>query len=458
MSTTITTTARPVRVLIHAAAISSGGVHRLVHRLLGTWLDTTDPAEWQFRVVSQPVDTDGHPIDWPGALFTPLCGDEIRGRSGAALCDWLHDNQDRFFALLRRQAATADVVWLPQPWWTLRLVREQVDLPAHLVPTLHDFAFDTLGWHGWFGDCFRAEARALLAASSQVIFSSRHTLEHARAHYGLAPDRGTVVHLADFLPPTFHPTTAEAARVRTAHGLPPRYWLALHAAGHKGLETIVAAHARLCDDGRRPWPLVIGGKGTEQLRGHDPGDGPLVEIARRLRAHGLVHGVDYHALGFVPDADLGGLYRGAAGAIAASRSEAGFSGTVFEALHARTPLVHSDIAPFVERLGEDGRHALRFRTGDAADLARAMAAVERDPAAAAARAAVAHDSFAGRGWPDVAADYLGVFAAAAARGPATRRTRPRTLPRPVPPGPPGRFHRLLGRLGRLVGRRRRVGS
>jgi glycosyltransferase involved in cell wall biosynthesis len=443
---------RPLRVLVHAACISSGGVHRLVDRLLHTWLETADPARWQFRVVSQPVDSDGRPIAWPTGLYEPLCGDEIRGRTGVPLCDWLHDNQDRFFAALRRQAAGADVVWLPQPWWTLRLTNEEVDLPAHLVPTLHDFAFDTLGWDGWFGDCFRAEARALIDASSQVIFSSRHTLDHARARYGLPPERGTVVHLADFLPEPFHPTAAEAARVRTAHRLPPHYWLAVHATGHKGLDTIVAALAGMRRAGGTPWPLVIAGKGTEALRPGAAAEGALADLRRDLLAHGLRHGVDYHPLGFVPDADLAGLYRGAGGTLAASRSEAGFSGTVFEALHARSPLVHSDIPPFVERLGADDRFALRFVTGDAGDLARAVAAVQADPAAAATRAEAAHDAVAGRGWPAVADDYLRVFAGVATTGPATRRTRPRTLPRPATV--PRRFKHLVRRL---FGRRR-VGS
>lgn len=450
-----TATARPLRVLVHAACISSGGVHRLVDRLLQAWLETADPTRWQFRVVSQPVDSDGRPIDWPGGLYEPLCGDEIRGRTGVPLCDWLQDHQDRFFAELRRRAAGFDVVWLPQPWWTLRLTTGEVDLPAHLVPTLHDFAFDTLGWDGWFGDCFRAEARALIEASSRVVFSSRHTLEHARTRYGLPPERGFVIPLADFLPAPFQPTAAEAARVRAAHGLPARYWLAVHATGHKGLDTIVAALAHLRRRGGTPWPLVIVGRGTEGLRPEGVAEGNVADLRRDLLAHGFRHRRDYHALGFVPDGDLAGLYRGAGGTLAASRSEAGFSGTVFEAIHARSPLVHSDIPPFVERLGLDDRYALRFATGDAADLARALAAVEADPAAAAARADAAHDAIAGRGWSDVADDYLRVFTAVAAMGPATRRTRPRTLPRPAPAAAPRRFKHLLRRF---LPRRRRIDS
>lgn len=444
---------RPLRVLVYAACVSGGGVHRLVDRLLPIWLATTAPTRWEFRVVSQPVDADGREIAWPAGIYRPLCGDEIRGRTGGALCDWLHDQQDRFFAVLRREAAWADVVWLPQPWWTLRLVSGAVDLPAHLVPTIHDFAFDTLDWHGWFGDCFRAEARALIEASSRVIFSSHSIAAHAVAHYGLPPARGAVVHLADFLPEPFRPTTAEADRVRAQHRLPPRYWLAVHAGGHKGLDTVVAALDLLRRSGAAPWPLVIGGRGTDLLRHGRPVAGPLEAIHRELLRLGFRHGIDYHALGFLPDADLAGLYRGAGGALAASRSEAGFSGAVFESLHARTPLVHSDIAPFVERFGPGDRYALRFAVGDAADLARAMAAVEADPAAAAARAVAAHAAFTRRGWKDVADDYLRIFAAVAATGPATRRTSPRTLPRPIAPAT-RTSRRLLRRLGRWLRLRR----
>jgi glycosyltransferase involved in cell wall biosynthesis len=139
----------------------------------------------------------------------------------------------------------------------------------------------------------------------------------------------------------------------------------------------------------------------------------------------------------------------------ASRSEAGFSASIFEAQRAGVPLIHSDIGPFVERLGMDDRFAVRFRVGDAEDLARAMRSVAGDPVAARARAVAARERFCSRTWEDVAREYLEVFAEACAEGPSTRDWSPAAQSVQRPPLPDaGPRRRLRDRVLRLFRRRR----
>lgn len=449
-------------VLIYAPYVGSGGVRRFVLRLLDAWLETADPAAWRFRVLSQPVDGNGDELPWPPAIFTPVSGDRIKQNLGAALCDFLQTNQNAFWSELRRHASGVDVVWLPQPWWTLRMTEDRVDLPAHIIPTVHDFAFDELGWDGLFGDRFRDEARNFVSVSSRLVFSSRFTAGRAADRYGMQPERGRVIHLADFVPEPFVATPAEADRVSRRYGMPDRYWLAFHAMGHKDPQTILAALARTkaTMSATEFVPLVIAGMHTEALR---PDAGPQHAHAASLRKSidrlGLVHGRDYHVLGFLPDADIAGLYAGASGCIVASRSEAGLSASVFEAQRAGVPLIHSDIGPFVERLGMDDRFAVRFRVGDAEDLARAMQLVAGDPVAARARAVAARETFCSRTWEDVACEYLKVFAEVCAEGPSTRVWSPaaESVQRPPPSDAAlasGPRRRLRDRIRRLFRRRR----
>jgi glycosyltransferase involved in cell wall biosynthesis len=438
----------PRKVLIYAPYVGQGGARRLLLRLLTTWLETTDRNQWQFQVLSQTVDGSGEILPWPEGIFSPVLGNEIHDHLGGTLCDFLQSNQDRFFQSLRKHAEGVDVIWLPQPWWTLRLQQQIVDLPAHIVPTVHDFAFDELHWDGEFGDRFRAEARAFVQASSRLVFSANYTLQKAVERYGMQAEQGEVIYLADFVPDGFDPTEAEASRVRAAYQLPDTYWLAFHAIGHKDPLTIFEALAKskaLLGD--RFCPLVIAGMGTERMRPDtQETDGYHEKVKQCIANSGLKYGVDYHVLGFLPDADIAGLYRGATGCISASRSEAGLNGSIFEAQRAKTPLIHSDIPQFMERLGDQGEFGLHFKCGDSEDLTRVMLQLLDDPDAAQRRAAAAHATFCGRTWEDVAGEYLKVFEHACLSGPATRVWAP-------PPPPPAPHAPHVSRLRTL---RRRI--
>ncbi|MCA9909247.1 MAG: hypothetical protein KC519_11405, partial [Anaerolineae bacterium] len=217
---------RPIQVMIYAPIVGRGGVRRLVERLLGTWMQQADPERWRFQVLSQPYDEIGKPIDWGAAHFIPLKADAPLPTSTVDVFHYLRRNQDDFLQQLKQHAEQTDVVWMPQPWWTLRVASEIIDLPAHLVPTVHDFAFDHLHWNDAFGDAYRHEVSVMVKACSKLVFSSQYTLEHAASRYSMPHERGEVIYLGDFLPETFMPTPTEAERVRAAHNLPASYFLA----------------------------------------------------------------------------------------------------------------------------------------------------------------------------------------------------------------------------------------
>jgi glycosyltransferase involved in cell wall biosynthesis len=418
---------KPIKVLVYAPYVGHGGVRRFVLRLLDSMIKISSPNEWAFHILSQPVDGQGHDIPWPDGKFTSVSGNELSSNLGAKLCDYLQANQDRFWRKLKCYAYDYDIIWLPQPWWSLRITNELCDFPSHIIPTLHDFAFDHLHWKGLMGERFRDEARNLIAVASRVIFSSDYTSSHAVNVYSLPPHKACTVYLANFLPPSFVSPNEGIAHVVKKYNLPTTYWLAFHAMGHKDPKTLLRALARVKTEalGAGFAPLVFAGLGSEALR-LDPSKSTsdLDDLSRLALDLGLVYGKDYYALGFVDDRDIYSLYSASVGAIVASKSEAGLSASVFEAFHSLTPLIHSNIAPFIERLGTDDRYALSFPVGDSDALADCMIMLATNPDAARKRASIAYNAFGSRSWDDVASEYLAIFKSAAADGTSKRHWCP----------------------------------
>lgn len=138
----------------------------------------------------------------------------------------------------------------------------------------------------------------------------------------------------------------------------------------KNLPTLLEAYRRLLDEGRDLDLALAGAEGWRSEAVH-----------ARVRALGLEGRLRW--LGFVADADLPALYRGAA-LLAHPAVDEGFGFTPAEAMASGTPVVVSEAGSLPEIVGEAG---LRVPPEDPAAWAAAMARVLDDPALAAELAA-----------------------------------------------------------------------
>ncbi len=401
------------RLFVYAPVIGRGGVHRLVERLVPALIQTAAPSDWDIHVLSQPCNELGTPIQWPNNRFTALVPDLMNIPIPTLRLQYLYEAGILFYQQLEKLAQPGDVVWLPHPWYSLRLNFTTLrNSPYHFIPTIHDLAFDTLNWRGLWGDGYRYEMMAFALFASRLIFSSTATRSDARQRYAFPDDKAHTIYLGDFLPDNFVTTPEAAATAQQRHHLPPRYFLAFHCSSpSKDLLTIIRGLAVARQQNPTAVaPLVVAGLGTEvfdpNIASHDP---YTASVHRAIRETNLQPGQDIIFLGKVEDDQIGGLYAGAAASITASQSEAGLSGTLFETFYARSPAIFSDIPQFIERLGTEKAYGLHFQTANPADLARAILELYEDPARTVERAQRAFDFVSQRTWEHIAQDYLSVF-------------------------------------------------
>ena len=119
-------------------------------------------------------------------------------------------------------------------------------------------------------------------------------------------------------------------------------------------------------------------------------------------------GAAVRCLGELDEDDKRSLMASADVVVAPQRGGESFGIVLVEAMAAGTPLVASDLPAFA-RVLDGGRLGSMFATGDPDDLARALCAVLADPAAAAARAALASAEVVRYDWSVVAAAVSAVY-------------------------------------------------
>lgn len=394
----------PHRVLIYAPVIGRGGIRRLVERLTRAWSETADSKQWAFHMLGQTADEYGH------AFYLPTAVEVTQIEPGAAplhprLFDYLTRNQEVFYQHLKRIAGDYDLIWLPHPWWTMQTSRWEI--PTPVIATIPDFAFDQLQISGEPANRFRGEARRFEQYANLILFPSDYQRTWGESHYGF--HHTATIHYADFLPLHFIPTAQEAERVRIKYKLPERWVLAFHCAHHKDPITILRAQVEARKQSADIPPLVMAGIDTHLYRPGTQSPNGAQHVKATMQACGYQYGHDLFILGEVPDADIAGLYAGAAMAVTASRSEAGLSGTLYEAFAAGTPLVYSSLPAFTERMGENGTYGLAFPIGDYRAMAKAMCQVMEQPEQTQKRIEQGKTFVAQRTWSDVAAEYLAAF-------------------------------------------------
>ncbi|WP_370695368.1 glycosyltransferase family 4 protein [Patulibacter sp.] len=307
-----------------------------------------------------------------------------------------------------------ELAW-EQVGWPARLLGDRPDVlhapncflplvrPCPGVVTVHDLAFEVhpddfsprTGWK------YRTFTRRAVASAEAVICVSRATADDVLERYGADPARIHVVpngpslplgpepavaEPAPFVPP---PSTAAGRRAaRGADGERP-YLLAIgDLRAKKNLE-------RLADAWRvsgLPHRLVIVGAGGAA---QDPGT-PEGRLAASLRARGV------ELPGYLPDAELDRLLRGAAALVHPSLFE-GFGLVVLEAMVRGVPVACSDVPSLRETAGGA---AVLFDPRDVEDIARGLhdAVDGRDALAAAGR-----ERSTAFSWDRAAAETVAVY-------------------------------------------------
>jgi glycosyltransferase involved in cell wall biosynthesis len=207
--------------------------------------------------------------------------------------------------------------------------------PANLAPlaswrnvvVIHDFA--PFRGPEWYGRAYGAWHRALLPRLARrallVIVPSEFVRDEARELTGIGPEKVRVV------PPGVDERFSAAAdghAVAARLGLRGPYLLALGTgSGRKNHALLDRLAPALAGEGIE---VVIAGAGRAYMRGDSPG------VARRL--------------GYVSEADLPGLYAGAA-AVAMPSLYEGFGLPCLEAMACGTPVVAADRAALPEACG-----------------------------------------------------------------------------------------------------------
>jgi glycosyltransferase involved in cell wall biosynthesis len=225
------------------------------------------------------------------------------------------------------------------------------------VPWTHP---ETLTAHGARWHRTMAE-RAV--ATGAVITVTSHTVadELPRVLPGLDPERVRVLG-AGVSPALLRvPGPDEVTAVQRRLALPERYLLSLATLEpRKGLDVLLAALAHL---GPAAPPLLLVGQ---------PGWGGI-DVSSAAAAAGLTSGT-VRALGWLPDADLAVVLRGAGALVAPSRAE-GFGLPVAEAMAVGVPAIVSSSPALVEVAGGA---ALVTPVGDVVALAEAIETLRTD--------------------------------------------------------------------------------
>ncbi|HWV23998.1 MAG TPA: glycosyltransferase family 1 protein [Thermomicrobiales bacterium] len=240
-------------------------------------------------------------------------------------------------------------------WTHLRLSREMLiekpDLlfvPSHVIPLVHAPSIVTIHDLGYLHvpEAHPASQRRMLdwttrwsaRVARHIIVPSSRTRDDLIAHYGTPEDRIDVV--PHGVSPRFRSVTPEERRrVATAHRLDRPYVLAVGTIQpRKNLPALARALAEIGTDR----DLVIAGKPGWMA---DP-------VLAELTAAGL--GDRLRLLGYVPDADLPGLYAGADLFVQPSRFE-GFGMPVIEAMAAGAPVLSATGSSLDEIAGTGAR-------------------------------------------------------------------------------------------------------
>lgn len=277
-------------------------------------------------------------------------------------------------------------------------VADQLGVP--LVATLH--ATEAGRHAGWLSQALNQQVHSVewwLANRADALVTCSTAMRHEVTQlFDVDPASISVIHNG-IAPRGWRIGAADVAAVRAAHSQDGSPLLVFFGRleWEKGVHDLIAALPRIRAR-HRGTRLVVAGKGTQEQE--------LTEVARR---HRVRRAVDF--VGHLSDRELRATLAAADAVVLPSRYEP-FGIVALEAAAAGAPLVASTAGG----LGEvvvDGRTGVSFPPGNVGALARAVAAVLGDPAAARTRARAARHRLAvDFDWERIAAATADVYAKA----------------------------------------------
>ena len=205
---------------------------------------------------------------------------------------------------------------------------------------------------------------ASIATSKIIINPSPDVAWEMRKVYGVPQEKIRVIPNGVEEPDIREPDKLTAKRTLK---IPEDYFVIFTTAQHvarKRLETLVKAARVLKDGGFKNFIVIIGG------------GGPLSEYLKRLVVEVNVQDVVW-LVGWIPDGELPIYYRAADVFVVTSEYEAGPL-TLLEAGIREVPLIVSNVPSGFMMIARDGVDCLKFRLGDASDLAKKIITLRND--------------------------------------------------------------------------------
>jgi len=350
---------------------------------------------------------------------------------------WLHKR------LLAMWIAVQNMLFPPPPvWWKYRLPEEVVGrlkgydvvyigwpyyiaperFGSPLVATFHDFHYRQFpeAYGEEQRNLVERQTRAWLKRCTTAVTSTQFIKNELLSYYGKIAPPVEVVYLAPygFERPSTESIEATLRRLGVRH---PYALFSGGRSGHKNFVAILEAVGILKQRGT-PVHLAITGLGADDIgkpSDEHPSD-PIHRMNELIEQYGMVRGVDYFPLGYVPNEDVDALTAGADVVVSASLYEAG-CGPANDAWQAGVPVAFSNIAPFLEQIEHFGVAAWVFDPHDPSDVADKIHSAVFDRQATRAMVEQSLHVFDSYTWDDVARGYLDVFARAAAAGVRGRR-------------------------------------
>ncbi len=283
------------------------------------------------------------------------------------------------------------------PGATLYHATEHLLMPLRNLPTVltvHDLIFELFPrFHKPLNYWYLHWTMPLYCRrADRIIAVSQATRRDLTQHYGVAPERITVVYEA--AAPHFRPASPQAiAALRARYALPDRFLLHVGTIEpRKNLERLLDALALLRRQGQDVYLVLAGGKGW------------LYEgFFRKLER--FPHREAVRWLGYVPDEALPALYSAATLCVVPSLYE-GFGLPVLEAMACGTPVVCSRSGSLPEVGGAAARY---FDPNDVEAMAAAIGAVWQDGDAQAAMREQGLAQAARFSWERAAEETMAVY-------------------------------------------------